>query len=159
MVWSRKSAPAILSFAAALLAAAAGCGQPPCQDKPIQAMPGGDNNGHVVISVGIQCPGLRVSQYTLSPLSTSVGGTIDVMAAGTDDSSDAAIISYAWSAPTGKFSDPASAHTTYTCTAPGEVTLTVTVSNGDCRAMGGMMVTCRGDCANNAASCDAGVGQ
>jgi hypothetical protein len=140
----------------AILAAAAGCGEPPCQDKPLQATTGGDNNGHIMITVGIQCPGLRVSQYTVSPLAVSVGGTIDVGAAGADDASDAAVISILWSAPMGKFADTTAAHTTYTCTAPGAVTLTVTVSNGDCRASGGMQVTCKGD--NDNAALDAGAG-
>jgi hypothetical protein len=138
---------------AALFAVAVGCSPPPCQDKPIPVTM--DPNGHVIISVGIQCPGLRVSQYTLSPLSTSVGGTIDVTAAGEDDSTDAAVIGYTWTAPMGTFADPKAAHTTYTCTGAGTVTLTVTVSNGDCRASGGMMVTCVGAGGN----VDAAVGQ
>ena len=112
-------------------------------------------NGHVIISVGVQCPGLRVSSFSLSPLAVSVGGTIDVSAAGEDDSSDAAVLTYAWTAPMGIFADSKAMHTKYTCTAPGVVKLTVTVSNENCQAPAGMEVTCLGDCAGSA--CDAGA--
>lgn len=115
-----------------------------------------DPNGHVVISVGVLCPGLRVSSFSLSPIAVSVGGTVDVSAAGQDDSTDAATFTFAWTAPTGTFADPKEAHTKYTCATPGTVTLTVTLSNGDCRATAGMAVTCQGTC--NGSACDGGTG-
>jgi hypothetical protein len=139
--------------AAAFCAVAASCSGPPCQDGTIMATK--DPNGHVTISVGVLCPGLRVSSFSLSPIAVSLGGAIDVSAAG-EDATDAATFTFAWTAPTGTFADPKASHTKYTCTAPGTVTLTVTVSNGDCRATAGMGVTCEGTCSG--AACDGGTG-
>ncbi len=54
------------TIAAAFCAAVVGCSGKPCQDGTIMAMQ--DPNGHVLIAVGVLCPGLRVSSFSLYPV-------------------------------------------------------------------------------------------
>jgi hypothetical protein len=63
-----------------------------------------------------------------SPSEITVGSSVDLtaVAAGVDPTA----LTYAWSAPSGSFGAPSATNTSYTCTAPGVVTLTVAVGDG-----------------------------
>jgi hypothetical protein len=92
----------------------------------------GVNDGMIHISVGLACPPTpQLVSYMISPLSASVGGTVDVAAI--DQDTDAGTLAYVWLASTGTFADPSSAATTYQCAAPGPVSMTLVVSTGDCQ--------------------------
>jgi hypothetical protein len=103
----------------------------------------GVNDGMVVITVGVVCPGFVIQALNVAPLSASVGGTIDVNAAAT--SIDAGTPTYRWSAPVGSFARTAEAQTSYTCTTPGPVALTVTASSDACRDSQSVTVECISD--------------
>ena len=101
----------------------------------------GVDDGMVHITIGIVCPGAHLVSLTVSPLSASVGETIDVAAVDRDP--DAGVLRYAWSATAGTFEAPSSATTTYRCTSPGAVTMSLVVSSDLCEeshTIGG--VTC-----------------
>ena len=65
---------------------------------------------------------------TASPTTLSVGGSVTLVA--TADAPVASNLTYAWSAPSGSFSAPASAESNFECTAPGTVPLSVLVADG-----------------------------
>jgi len=69
-----------------------------------------------------------ISSVSVSPAETAVGtsSTLTALATGPNPSG----LTYAWSAPSGTFSASNAANTTFTCTAPGVVTLTVTAGDG-----------------------------
>jgi len=66
---------------------------------------------------------------SVSPSQTTVGQPVSLAALGTA-AADPSAITYAWSAPSGTFSPPNAQNTTFTCTTPGVVTLTLTVGDG-----------------------------
>jgi hypothetical protein len=103
----------------------------------------GVNDGMVVITVGVVCPGFSIQALNVSPLSASVGGSINVSAAAT--SADAGVPAYRWSAPSGSFARTTEAQTSYTCTTPGSVPLTVTASSDACRDSQSVTVECISD--------------
>ena len=69
-----------------------------------------------------------ISSVAVSPTETAVGtsSTLTALATGPNPSG----LTYAWSAPSGTFSASNAANTTFTCTVPGVVTLTLTAGDG-----------------------------
>jgi hypothetical protein len=102
-------------------------------------------DGMVHISIGLACPSFKVSSWTISPLSASIGGTIAVSASTNDTEADAGPVSYEWTASTGSFADPKAMTTTYLCTTAGTALLTVTATSPPCRDMQSVPVTCVAD--------------
>jgi hypothetical protein len=98
----------------------------------------GDGQVHVVVSV--ECPEFRVTSFMVSPLMASVGRTIAVAASAGD--ADGGPITFSWSAPAGAFADASLMQTTYTCTAPGAMPLTVTAQWGPCQSSKMVTVSC-----------------
>jgi hypothetical protein len=101
----------------------------------------GVDDGMIHITIGIVCPGAHLVSLTVSPLSASVGETIDVTAV--DQDPDAGVLQYSWSANAGTFEAPTAATTMYRCTRPGSVTMSLVVSSSLCEeshTIGG--VTC-----------------
>src|SRR6185369_4303294 len=80
------------------------------------------------------------------PGQVTVGAAIALSAAAHDSDAGPAALAYRWSAGSGTFSDAASSAPTFTCAAPGTVTITVTASDGDatpgCAASGTVDVRC-----------------
>jgi hypothetical protein len=74
---------------------------------------------------GDNCP--NITSAAVGPDETSVGGTATVSATATDADKNETV-SFAW-APAANFASPTSASTTYTCTASGTQTFTLTVSD------------------------------
>jgi hypothetical protein len=64
-----------------------------------------------------------------SPSEATVGGSM-ALTATPASAPDPTAVTYAWSAPSGTFSAASGQSTTFTCTAPGAVTITLTVADG-----------------------------
>jgi hypothetical protein len=83
---------------------------------------------------------------TALPAETTVGTPIALTVAAHDPDSGPSPLSYLWSAPSGAFTGGITATPTFVCGAPGPVTLTATVSDGDplssCAAAASVVVTC-----------------
>ncbi len=75
-----------------------------------------------------------VTAVSASPSETAVGSSLSLSGAATGPAPSS--LGYAWSASSGTFSAPRSAATSYTCTAPGAVTITLAVSDGPVPAGG-----------------------
>jgi len=87
-------------------------------------------DGNIAINGAFNiCP--KVTSTSVSPLTVQVGGFTTISAAATDRDNDA--LSFAWTAPTGTFSAPSAASSTYTCASVGTQTLTVSVTDGPAR--------------------------
>jgi hypothetical protein len=87
----------------------------------------------------IHCP--QLSSLLVRPERTEVGGSVALIATTTDDL-DAGTTAFSWSAPSGKFGDASSLLTTFTCTAPGGVTVTMTARRGACSQTVSALVDC-----------------
>ncbi len=66
-----------------------------------------------------------------NPADIAIGFPLALSVAAHDSDSGPSPLTYSWTAPSGSFSDPTSANPTFVCNAPGPVTLTATVSDGD----------------------------
>ncbi len=69
-----------------------------------------------------------ITGVTASPTEVSVGSALALAA--TADAPNMANLTYAWSAPSGSFSAASSGQTSFLCTTPGEVPLTVVAGDG-----------------------------
>jgi hypothetical protein len=74
------------------------------------------------------CASIFQGSVSASPTETVLGGTVALAASAT--AANASALTYTWSAPSGTFSAPNSPATNFTCTTPGQVTLTVSVGDG-----------------------------
>ncbi len=81
-----------------------------------------------------------------NPSDVAVGFPVSLAIAAHDPDNGPSPLAYAWTAPSGSFSNAASATPTFVCSAPGPVTLTATASDGDtttgCAATMSVVVTC-----------------
>ena len=81
-----------------------------------------------------------------NPSDVAVGFPVALAIAAHDPDNGPSPLAYAWTAPSGSFSNAASATPTFVCSAPGPVTLTATASDGDatagCAATMSVVVTC-----------------
>ena len=81
-----------------------------------------------------------------NPADIAVGFPVALTLSAHDTDGGPAPLSYHWSAASGSFSDATSATPTFVCSAPGPVTLTATVSDGDsapgCADSLSLVVTC-----------------
>ncbi len=84
-----------------------------------------------------------LTDVSATPNEVEIGGTLGLSADATD-SDGPQPISYRWSAASGTFSDANARLTTLTCTTPGMVTISVSVSDGDpaCSDPGSVIVNC-----------------
>jgi arylsulfatase A-like enzyme len=88
--------------------------------------------GSVLVNGSLNvCPVIDVT--TAVPLSVAVGGTIQLAGAATDRDGAPSALTYHWAASAGAIAEPTAARTTFTAGAPGAVTVTLTVSDGDCQ--------------------------
>lgn len=103
------------------------------------------------------CP--VVDGIMASPAEVLVGSTIALEVSAHDTDSAPSALTYAWSANTGSFDDPTLPAPIFTCTAPGVVTVTVAVSDGDpapsCAGQASATLTCTPTAADVQAILDA----
>ena len=86
--------------------------------------------GSVVINGTLNvCPVL--DNVSANPSEVLVGSSLTLSAAAHDGDAAPAALSYGWTASSGTLSSRTSATPTFTCAAPGAVTLTVSASDGD----------------------------
>jgi hypothetical protein len=107
-------------------------------------------NGQVIV-----CP--HIDTFSAQPTTTSVGSSIDVAAEATVPGVPNPLFAWTAAPPAGgTFADPTQGHTTFTCVNEGPVTLTVTVSTGQCADFAQMFVTCVPFCATrpDGTACD-----
>jgi hypothetical protein len=89
----------------------------------------GDNGNAIINGSFNQCP--IITGATATPQAVAVGNSLELAATASDaDMGDT--VTFAWSAPAGTFSAPATAMTSYTCTQGGTQNITLTISDGQC---------------------------
>jgi hypothetical protein len=88
--------------------------------------PGADAGSAQINGTTYACA--SAGSITAIPAETAVGSSIALAA--TANGPNPGALTYAWSAPSGTFSAPSSATTNFTCTAPGQFTVTATVGDG-----------------------------
>ncbi|HEY0464501.1 MAG TPA: lamin tail domain-containing protein, partial [Polyangiaceae bacterium] len=86
------------------------------------------------------CP--VIDSLSVSPAETTVGNAVGLSAAGSDTDHVPSALSYAWTSTSGTIAGPSAANTSLTCTTVGTVTVTLTVSDGDCSDTLTQIVTC-----------------
>ena len=87
------------------------------------------------------CP--LVESLQANPAEVEVGHSIELSALGSDADNGPSPLAYSWTATSGTFSDASSAKTTFTCTAAGSSTITVSASDGDtCPGTRSVTVSC-----------------
>jgi hypothetical protein len=83
---------------------------------------------------------------TANPADIAVGFPTALAVTAHDSDNGPSPLTYAWTAPSGTFSSATSATPSFTCSAPGQVTVTATVSDGDtsagCAAKISAVITC-----------------
>lgn len=84
------------------------------------------------------CP--RITSYTGAPATVAVGGSVNVSVSATDPDGDA--LMFGWTAASGTFGDTGAPVTTFTCTASGPVTLTMTITDGQCPSTITLPISC-----------------
>jgi hypothetical protein len=95
------------------------------------------------------CP--TIDSLSATPAEVAVGSTIALSAAAHDTDGVPSPIAYAWTVTSGSVTNPTAANATFNCTGPGDVTVTLAVTDGDCSSNLTATVTCTG------AAPDAGV--
>lgn len=90
------------------------------------------------------CP--TADGISANPADVAVGFPVALAITAHDPDSGPAPLAYSWTAASGSFSNPTSGTPTFVCNAPGPVTLTATVSDGDstpgCADTLSLVVTC-----------------
>jgi hypothetical protein len=124
------SDPAVIEPAALALGFVPLGGPPICQDFDEHAICGAAHNRQACGVTFNFCP--TIDTYEISPLDTRVGGVITLMSTASDEDDGPLPLAYTWSATSGTIAAPSSPNTTFTCTVPGPVTLTLTVTDDDC---------------------------
>jgi hypothetical protein len=101
---------------------------------------GNDVSGAVQVTIGnATCP--AANPFSIGP---NNGGSMNLRASISPGSlPEGGTEAFRWSAPSGSFSDPTALETMYTCSAPGSVTITFTVStDGGCSEQASGTVLC-----------------
>ena len=86
------------------------------------------------------CP--AIDSLSIAPAETTVGNAVGLAASGSDADRMPSALSYAWTSSAGTISGASTASASLTCTAVGPVTVTLTVSDGDCSDTLSQTVTC-----------------
>jgi hypothetical protein len=84
--------------------------------------------GHTTVINGTSFDCAAWGAVTASPDETMVGNPVSLTATATGPMP--ANLTYAWSAPSGQFGTPDEATTTFTCTQPGTIPITIVVGDG-----------------------------
>jgi len=72
-----------------------------------------------------------IDSLSASPTEVAVGGTVALAAAGHDSDAAPSALAYAWTTTAGTLSSASAQNPTFTCTAPGNATVTLSVTDGD----------------------------
>jgi hypothetical protein len=101
--------------------------------------------GSVTVNGSVNvCP--KVDGISLEPAQTTVGHTVLATSFASDLDQGPSPLSYVWSTSSGSVTPSAdSTAATVLCTVPGPLTLTLTVSDGDCTDTASQVITCAAD--------------
>jgi hypothetical protein len=112
-------------------------GSPPADEGD-----GGEGGGGRIIGTGTvtNCPTITWVSIVPNELDVGAGGEATLSAMATAPFGGIPVL--LWSAPTGTFGDPTAATTTFQCTAPGMVTVTLTASDQGCSTQQSGVITC-----------------
>jgi hypothetical protein len=102
-------------------------------------LPQGNGSVKVEGSANV-CP--RIDGVSADPAETTVGSAVALVATTTAGDNGPNPVSYAWTASGGQLTNSSAASANFTCTAPGDVTLTLSVSDGECGDTTSLTVTC-----------------
>ncbi|HYQ30113.1 MAG TPA: lamin tail domain-containing protein [Polyangiaceae bacterium] len=86
------------------------------------------------------CP--VIDSLSVAPAETTVGSAVGLSASGSDSDHIPSALSYSWSSSSGTIAGASSPNASLTCTAVGPVTVTLTVSDGDCTDTLSQTVAC-----------------
>ena len=103
--------------------------------------------GSVLVNGNINvCPSIQ--GVSASPSTVLAGSTVALSGSAVDPDNGPSPLTYKWTATSGTFSSATAQNPTFTCTAAGQATITLTVSDGDpsaaCAATQSVTVTCSG---------------
>jgi hypothetical protein len=103
---------------------------------------GGEGGGGRIIGTGTvtNCPTITWVSIVPNELDLGAGGEATLTAMAT--APFGGVPTLAWSAPSGTFGDSTAAMTTFQCTGPGAVTVTVTATYQGCSTQQGGVITC-----------------
>jgi len=97
--------------------------------------------GGVVVDGTVNvCP--AIDAISASPAEAQVGSSVALAAAAHDLDRVPMPVAYAWSAPSGTIVPPTGSNPVFTCAVAGDVTVTLTVSDGDCTDTTTAIVAC-----------------
>jgi hypothetical protein len=147
--WRERAQRVAMGRALALATAVFACSSsdyvPPCHKRTVQVGVGATFN---------VCP--EITSFQALPTEVAVGTDVQLAARASDPDSNN--LAFSWEASVGSVDDVGAPETTYRCSAPGPVTLTLTVTDGICEDRASISVFCDG-CASAggaAGPCDAG---
>jgi hypothetical protein len=125
---------------------------------PVQCHETPKTGGVGVTGVLNVCP--QIDGVTASPTEVYVGSSLALVATAHDSDGGPSPLSYAWSASSGVLTDATTPATRFTCTAPGVVTINLSVSDGDanCPDATSLTVTCTALTAQHACALGNGAG-
>ena len=97
--------------------------------------------GSVMVNGTINlCP--VIDSLSVAPAETTVGHSVDLVAAGSDADHQPSALAYSWTTTAGTLTSATSPTASLTCTAVGPVTVTLTLTDGDCSDTLTQLVTC-----------------
>ena len=97
--------------------------------------------GQVLVGIGVSCNDTPLVDLLVSPIAANVGSYVIARAGSARP--DGGPLTFAWSAPSGTFSDPKESQTNFTCTQVGPVKITVQVGDDEmCLQTYSSTVTC-----------------
>ncbi|HET7543205.1 MAG TPA: hypothetical protein VFK05_25200 [Polyangiaceae bacterium] len=86
--------------------------------------------GSVLVTGALNvCP--TIDSLSASPTEVAVGGTVSLSAAAHDSDAAPSALSFGWTTSAGSLSSASAQNPTFTCSAPGTATVTLSVSDGD----------------------------
>jgi hypothetical protein len=136
----------VAAFGAAfgvLLEGCGGNGSSSCAGgPPADEGDGGEGGGGRIVGTGTvtNCPTITWVSIVPNELDVGAGGVATLTAMATAPFNAIPVLQ--WSAPTGIFGDPSAATTTFQCSAPGVVTITLTATDQGCSAQQSGVITC-----------------
>jgi len=97
--------------------------------------------GSVMVNGSLNvCP--VIDSLSVDPAETTVGNSVNLSASGSDADKVPSSLSYSWTSSAGTLTGASSANAALKCTVAGTVTVTLTVSDGDCSDSLNQTVTC-----------------
>jgi hypothetical protein len=99
------------------------------------------STGSVLVDGSVNvCP--RIDTISVAPAETTVGRAVSLTGAASDSDAAPGPLTYVWASSGGALAQVGTPNASFTCTAPGAFTVTLTAGDGDCTASAAAVVTC-----------------